>query len=64
MWAADLSEDTFQLSATTMPYILDREFLIQSLKPDFSHEMLLGMDVLGLCEFEIRSNGTAKLLFP
>ena len=64
MWAADPSDDVFQLSASVMPYILDREFLIQSLRPDFSHEMLLGMDVIGLCEFEIRSNGTATLLLP
>ena len=64
MWAAGINDDVFQLSASTMPYILDREFLIQSLKPDFSHEMLLGMDVMGLCEFEMRSNGTATLLLP
>lgn len=64
LWTSQIEEDVFQLSRSTMPYILDREFLIQALRPDFSHEMLLGMDLVGLCEFQLRCDGTAKLLLP
>ncbi len=64
LWTSDVDEDVFQLSLSTMPYILDREFLVQALRPDFSHEMLLGMDLVGLCEFQIKCDGTARLILP
>jgi predicted aspartyl protease len=63
-WSAEIDEDVFQLSESRMPYVLDREFLVQALKPDFSHQMLLGMDVVGLCELAINSNGIARLVLP
>jgi hypothetical protein len=63
-WPAEPAEDIRAKAASELPYVLDREFLIQSLLPDFPHEMLLGMDVLGMCEFHVLSNGTAELGLP
>lgn len=64
LWTCEMDRDVFQLSQSTLPHILDREFLIQALRRDFSHEMLLGMDLVGLCEFQIQCDGTAKLVLP
>lgn len=63
-WPAEPSDDLAATAASQLPYVIDREFLIQSLLPDFPHEMLLGMDVLGMCEFHISSRGTAELHLP
>jgi hypothetical protein len=63
-WPAEPRDDLARKAASELPYVLDREFLIQSLLPDFPHEMLLGMDVLGMCEFRISSNGIAELDLP
>ena len=46
-WPGEPGDDFVSKVATELPYVLDREFLIQSLLPDFPHQMLLGMDVLG-----------------
>ena len=64
LWTSGLNDDTFAAAASRLPFILDREFLIQALRPDFPHEMLLGMDVIGLCEFTVRGDGTASLVLP
>ena len=64
LWASGLENDVFATSASQLPFILDREFLVQALRQDFSHEMLLGMDVIGLCEFTTRGDGTATLILP
>jgi hypothetical protein len=63
-WPADLSDDLSEKAASELPYVLDREFLIQSLLPDFPHQMLLGMDVIGMCEFRVSSDHTAELDLP
>lgn len=64
LWPADIDDDLQSKSTSELPYVLDREFLIQSLLPDFPHQMLLGMDVLGMCEFQISSSGAARLQLP
>ena len=64
LWASGLENDVFATSASQLPFILDREFLVQALRQDFSHEMLLGMDVIGLCEFTTRGDGTATIILP
>lgn len=64
LWPAEPSEDIHAKAGSELPYVLDREFLIQSLLPDFPHEMLLGMDVLGMCEFHVFSKGVAELGLP
>jgi hypothetical protein len=63
-WPSEPSDDLAAKITSELPYVLDREFLIQSLLPDFPHEMLLGMDVIGMCEFQVLSNGTAELRLP
>lgn len=63
-WPSDPEDDLNAKVASEFPYVIDREFLIQSLRADFSHQMLLGMDVLGMCEFHVSSNGTAELQLP
>ena len=64
LWPAEADDDLSMKVNSELPFILDKEFLIQSLLPDFPHEMLLGMDVLGMCEFRISGNGTAELELP
>jgi hypothetical protein len=64
LWPATSDEDLEKKAAAELAYVLDREFLIQSLLPDFPHQMLLGMDVLGMCEFHIYSSGSAELHLP
>ena len=64
MWPASPFDDLALKASSELPYVLDREFLIQSLLPDFPHQMLLGMDVLGLCEFRVSSTGIAELQLP
>lgn len=64
LWPTEASHDVFERSEASMPFILDREFLVQSLRPDFPHEMLLGMDLIGMCHFRISSDGTAELILP
>lgn len=63
-WPADPSDDLSHKVSSEMPYVLDREFLVQSLLPDFPHQMLLGMDVLGMCEFRMSCSGMAELQLP
>lgn len=63
-WPGEPEDDFAAKSVAELPYVLDREFLIQSLLPDFPHEMLLGMDVLGMCEFRVSSTEVAKLHLP
>lgn len=57
-------DDLDSKTAAELPYVLDREFLIQSLLPDFPHQMLLGMDVVGMCEFRMPCSGIAELQLP
>lgn len=64
LWPSLLPDDPFESASSKLPYVLDREFLVQALLPDFPHQMLLGMDLLGLCEFSISSIGTAELQLP
>lgn len=64
LWPAALDDDVGLKVNSELAYVLDREFLIQSLLADFTHEMLLGMDVLGMCEFRISRDGTAELDVP
>lgn len=64
LWPTEIGEEPFARSLTAMPFILDREFLVQSLRPDFSHEMLLGMDLIGMCHFTISNDETAELILP
>lgn len=63
-WPADPTDDIAAKIGCELPYVLDREFLIQSLLPDFPHQMLLGMDVIGMCEFHVSSSGAATLELP
>lgn len=63
-WPADATEDVIEKSRAELPYVLDREFLIQALLPDFPHQMLLGMDVIGMCNFRLSNDGTAELTLP
>jgi hypothetical protein len=63
-WPADVHDNAQAKATSELPYVLDREFLIQSLLPDFPHEMLLGMDVIGMCEFHVSADGTAELGLP
>lgn len=63
-WQTTLDHDLHSISSTTMPFILDRLFLIHALGADFSHQMLIGMDVIGMCDLTIRSDGVARLVLP
>lgn len=63
-WPANLDEDLAQKSVVDLPYIIDRKFLIQSLPADFPHQMLLGMDFIGLCDFRVHRSGVAELDVP
>lgn len=63
-WPLEAGDDVAAKVASELPYVLDREFLVQSLLPDFPHQMLLGMDVLGMCEFRMSSDGGAELVLP
>ena len=44
-------------------YVLEREFLVQGLPRTFSHEMLVGMDLISQCDFAVMRNGTASVDF-
>lgn len=64
LWPGSPETDVAEAVASQLPYVLDREFLVHALPPDFPHQMLLGMDVLGMCEFQMSSNGLAMLDLP
>lgn len=44
-------------------FVFEREFLIQGLARDFSHEMLIGMDLISKCDFTVLRDARASLAF-
>ena len=44
-------------------FVFEREFLLQGLARDFTHELLIGMDLISRCDFSILRTGQASLLF-
>ena len=44
-------------------FVFDREFLLQGLARDFTHELLIGIDLISRCDFSMRRSGQASLLF-
>lgn len=58
------STDTDDDQPPAFPTMLPQEFLVNSLDPLFSHEMLLGMDVLGRCDFRLSRDHRATLILP
>jgi hypothetical protein len=59
-YPGSFGEHPFDISAT-LPFVLDREFLAHSLHPNFSFEMIVGMDVISQTDLSISRNGQAVL---
>ena len=57
-----LFPDPGQQGQSTALYVLDREFLVQGLPHNFSHEMLIGMDLISRCDFAVSRDGRASLV--
>jgi len=64
LFPGDYDGEAVGLGAGTAPYMFEREFLVHSLHATFPHEMLIGMDLLGMCDLTIGRRGTARLELP
>jgi len=50
--------------ASSHPFVLDREFFVHALHPHFPHQMLIGMDLLGISDLNIDRSGKVRLVLP
>ena len=53
-----------QATATSMPHVLELGLLVHALRDFFTYSMLIGMDVLGHCDLELRRDRSARLTLP
>jgi hypothetical protein len=44
--------------------VLEGGLLAFETRPDFGHDVLIGMDVIGQCDLRISKDGTARLDLP
>lgn len=54
------SEYPFDIK-TTLPFVLEKELLAYSLHPNFSFEMIVGMDIIAQADLLLMRNGGATL---
>ncbi len=50
--------------SSAMPHVLELGLLVHALRDMFHYPLLIGMDVLSHCDFEIKRDRTARLVLP